>query len=135
MKTLFSIGHAVLASLFAALAVLLTVVAVRTTWEIVAGGLGQGATVPLIEAVGNLAVAVVALQIGRGPQGRLTAGVSRTDWRRSPGRSIATQPIGRFDAQSDRSSVRTKTRSRTPWPSPSPRRSNLVSGRYAGRRA
>ena len=36
MKLLFSIGHAVLATLFAALAVLLTVVAVRTTWEIVA---------------------------------------------------------------------------------------------------
>ena len=65
MKLLFSIGHAVLATLFAALAVLLTVVAVRTTWEIVARGLGDGATVPLIEAIGNLAVAVVALQISQ----------------------------------------------------------------------
>ena len=65
MILLFSIGHAVLATLFAALAVLLTVVAVRTTWEIVARGLGDGATVPLIEAIGNLAVAVVALQISQ----------------------------------------------------------------------
>jgi len=65
VKLLFSIGHAVLATLFAALAVLLTVVAVRTTWEIVARGLGDGATVPLIEAIGNLAVAVVALQISQ----------------------------------------------------------------------
>ena len=65
MKLLFSIGHAVLATLFAALAVLLTVVAVRTTWEIVARGLVDGATVPLIEAIGNLAVAVVALQISQ----------------------------------------------------------------------
>jgi len=65
VKLLFSIGHAVLATLFAALAVLLTVVAVRTTWEIVARGLVDGATVPLIEAIGNLAVAVVALQISQ----------------------------------------------------------------------
>jgi len=38
---------------------------VRTTWEIVARGLVDGATVPLIEAIGNLAVAVVALQISQ----------------------------------------------------------------------
>jgi hypothetical protein len=65
MKTLFSFGHGVLAVLFAALGVLLTVVAVQTIWGVVAAGLGQGATVPLIEAIGNLAVAVVALQIAQ----------------------------------------------------------------------
>ena len=65
MKTFFSIGHGVLAALFAALGVLLTVVAVRATWGIVVAGLGEGATVPLIEAIGNLAVAVVALQISQ----------------------------------------------------------------------
>jgi hypothetical protein len=65
LKVLFSIGHAVLAALFAALSVLLTVVAVYSIWTVIAAGLGDDSTVPLIEAIGNLAVAVVSLQIAQ----------------------------------------------------------------------
>jgi hypothetical protein len=49
VKTFFSIGHAVLAALFAALGVLLTIVTAQATWAIAAQGLGESATVPLIE--------------------------------------------------------------------------------------
>ena len=65
LKVLFAIGHAVLAALFAALSVLLTVVAIFSIWNVIAAGLRDGSTVPLIEAIGNLAVAVVSLQIAQ----------------------------------------------------------------------
>ena len=61
----FGAAHAVLAAIFAALAALLTVVAVRTIWEAIQQGLDDSTAVTLIEAVGVVAVAVVALQIAQ----------------------------------------------------------------------
>jgi hypothetical protein len=62
---LFAVAHAVLALCFAALGVLLTIVSVRTVWTAFGGGLDEGIAVTLIEAIGLLAVAVVALQIAQ----------------------------------------------------------------------
>jgi hypothetical protein len=62
---LFSIVHALMASLFAIAALLLIVIAARNAWVGVAGGLGSGAAQQVIEAVGYLAAAVVALQIAQ----------------------------------------------------------------------
>lgn len=62
---LFSIVHALMASLFAIAALLLILVAARNAWVGVAGGLGSGAAQQVIEAVGYLAAAVVALQIAQ----------------------------------------------------------------------
>jgi hypothetical protein len=62
---LFGAAHAVFAAVFALIAFLLLAVAVRTLWHTVAGGLDGGSAVALIEAMGVIAVAVVALQIAQ----------------------------------------------------------------------
>lgn len=61
----FSIVHAVMAFLFAAAALLLIVIAARTGWTAFASDLDRAAAQGIIEAVGLLAAAVVALQIAQ----------------------------------------------------------------------
>lgn len=66
MKTTFlalRIVHGVIAALFAASAVLLVIIATRMGWQSFLGGLDTAAAQGIIEAVGLLASAVVALQI------------------------------------------------------------------------
>jgi hypothetical protein len=65
MMRLISFLHAVMAALFACAALVLIVLAVHQAWIGVAGGLGQPAAQQVIEAVGYLAGAVVALQIAQ----------------------------------------------------------------------
>lgn len=68
MKTLlqlFSTVHALMAFLFACAAVLLIVIAARIGWQAVATGFDRTAAQGIIEAVGLLAAAVVALQIAQ----------------------------------------------------------------------
>jgi hypothetical protein len=62
---LFSTVHALLALLFACAAILLIVIAARIGWEAVAAGFDRAAAQRIIEAVGLLAAAVVALQIAQ----------------------------------------------------------------------
>jgi hypothetical protein len=61
----FATVHAVMAALFACAALALIVIAARAGWVAVAGGLDAGAAQQIIEAVGLLAAAVVALQISQ----------------------------------------------------------------------
>src|SRR6187399_1676210 len=61
----FAIVHAAMAVLFAVAALLLIVVAARTGWTSLVAGLDRGSAAGVIEAVGILAVAVVALQIAQ----------------------------------------------------------------------
>jgi len=62
----FAIIHAGFAASFVVLSLLLLVIAVHTSWAAIAGGLLDGAAaVELIEAMGVLAVAVVALQVSQ----------------------------------------------------------------------
>jgi len=61
----FSVVHAVIAALFACAAFALVAIATRVGWHAVAGGLDAGAAQALIEAVGLMAAAVVALQISQ----------------------------------------------------------------------
>jgi phosphotransferase system glucose/maltose/N-acetylglucosamine-specific IIC component len=66
MKTVsrvFRVIHAVMAALFACSAIMLIVIAARMGWLAFADGLDQTAAQSIIEAVGLLAAAVVALQI------------------------------------------------------------------------
>ena len=68
MKTLlhaFSVVHALMALLFACAAVMLIVIATRTGWQAFTGGLDSAAAQGVIEAIGLLAAAVVALQISQ----------------------------------------------------------------------
>ncbi len=60
---LFQAIHAVMAGLFACGALMLIVIAARMGWLAFAGGLDGAAALQIIEAVGLLAAAVVALQI------------------------------------------------------------------------
>jgi len=62
---LFSTIHALMALLFACAALLLIVIAARIGWTVLAAGLDQAAAQRIIEAVGLLAAAVVALQIAQ----------------------------------------------------------------------
>lgn len=62
---LFSIVHGLMALLFACAALVLIVIAARIGWIAVAAGLDRGAAQGVIEAVGLLAAAVVALQIAQ----------------------------------------------------------------------
>jgi len=62
---LFSIVHGLMALLFACAAFVLIVIAARIGWIAVAGGLDRAAAQGVIEAVGLLAAAVVALQIAQ----------------------------------------------------------------------
>jgi hypothetical protein len=61
----FGIVQGAMAVLFAAAALLLTYAAARTGWEAAAGGLDAGGAQQVIEAIGLLAAAVVALQIAQ----------------------------------------------------------------------
>ena len=62
---LFALVHAVFAAVFALVAFLLLAIALRVLWQAVAGGLDERTALTLIEALGVLAVAVVALQIAQ----------------------------------------------------------------------
>jgi TRAP-type mannitol/chloroaromatic compound transport system permease small subunit len=62
---IFSFLHAVMAALFAAAALLLIVIATRNMWPAVTAGLGRDSAQEVIEAIGYLAAAVVALQISQ----------------------------------------------------------------------
>jgi len=59
----FKLVHGAIAFLFACAALMLIVIAARTGWLAFAGGLDEAAAQVIIEAVGLLAAAVVALQI------------------------------------------------------------------------
>ena len=61
----FAIVQGVMAALFAVAAVVLMVAAARVAWVAVAAGLDMGAAQEVIDAVGLLAAAVVALQIAQ----------------------------------------------------------------------
>lgn len=66
MKTLtglFRFVHGLLAALFSCAALMLILIAARTGWQAFLGGLDAAAAQGIIEAVGLLAAAVVALQI------------------------------------------------------------------------
>ncbi len=60
---LFGLIHGVMAFLFACAALMLIIIATRMGWTAFTGGLDQAAAQGIIEAVGLLAAAVVALQI------------------------------------------------------------------------
>jgi hypothetical protein len=62
---LFSSVHALMALLFACAALLLIAIATRISWTVVGAGLDRVAAQGIIEAVGLLAAAVVALQIAQ----------------------------------------------------------------------
>jgi hypothetical protein len=64
LKGFFSAAHAVLAFLFIAVSVLLTVLAVQTGWSAV-GANAEDAAEAAIEAIGLLAIAVVTMQIAQ----------------------------------------------------------------------
>jgi hypothetical protein len=61
----FSVIHAAMAALFACGALLLIAMATHKAWIGVSGGLVKGAAQQVIEAIGYLAAAVVALQISQ----------------------------------------------------------------------
>jgi len=63
VTTLFRIVHALMALLFAAAALMLVVIGSKLGWHAFADGLDGAAALQIIEAVGLLAAAVVALQI------------------------------------------------------------------------
>jgi hypothetical protein len=68
MKTLlkaFPLIHAVMAALFALAALMLIAIAAKLGWAGFAGDFGRGDAQQIIEAVGLLAAAVVALQISQ----------------------------------------------------------------------
>lgn len=61
----FSIIHGLMAILFTCAALMLIIIATKIGWLAVAGGLDRSAAQQIIEAVGLLAAAVVALQIAQ----------------------------------------------------------------------
>lgn len=61
----FSLAQGLMAVMFAVAGLGLMVIAARAGWEALAGGLDGGAAQALIEAVGLLAAAVVAMQIAQ----------------------------------------------------------------------
>lgn len=63
VTTAYRMVHVVMAVLFAAAAIMLTLIAAHAGWVAVADGFDRAAAQELIEAVGLLAAAVVALQI------------------------------------------------------------------------
>lgn len=65
LLNLFSIVHAVMAALFACAALMLMAIAGMTGWTAFASGLNREAAQGIIEAIGLLAAAVVALQIAQ----------------------------------------------------------------------
>ncbi len=65
LMRVISIIHAAMAALFACAGVLLIVMAVQMAWGAIAAGLRDSASQQIIEAIGLLAAAVVALQIAQ----------------------------------------------------------------------
>jgi hypothetical protein len=63
IQNLFRVVHCAMALLFACAALLLIGIAARTGWNAVAGSFDEAAALAIIEAVGLVAAAVVALQI------------------------------------------------------------------------
>ena len=61
----FSLIHALIAVLFVGTSLLIIVIAAQTVWHALAAGLNEGAANGIIEAIGLIAVAVVALQIAQ----------------------------------------------------------------------
>jgi hypothetical protein len=61
----FSIVHGCMAALFACAALMLIGIATKIAWAAFAGGLDRAAAQSIIEAIGLLAAAVVALQIAQ----------------------------------------------------------------------
>jgi hypothetical protein len=61
----FSVMHAVMAALFALAAIMLVVIAAKLGWAAFIADLGRGEAQQIIEAMGLLAAAVVALQISQ----------------------------------------------------------------------
>jgi hypothetical protein len=62
---LISTAHGLMAVLFAAAALVLIVIATRIGWGVLVAGLDRAAAQGIIEAIGLLAAAVVALQIAQ----------------------------------------------------------------------
>jgi len=62
---LFASLHALIAVLFVCASLVLIAIAARSGWHALAGGLDAGAAQGIIEAIGLVAVAVVALQIAQ----------------------------------------------------------------------
>jgi hypothetical protein len=62
---MFSVVHAFIALLFAAAALMLVAIAAAIGWNALGAGLGRGSAQSVVEAVGLLAGAVVALQIAQ----------------------------------------------------------------------
>lgn len=65
LSHIFSAVHGVIAVLFAVAAIVLVLIAVRIAWAALGGGLNPGSALIVIEALGLLAAAVVALQISQ----------------------------------------------------------------------
>ena len=65
LRLAFSITHGIMAILFACAALVLIIIAAKIGWLAFAVGLDRSAAQQVIEAVGLLAVAVVALQIAQ----------------------------------------------------------------------
>src|SRR4051812_169353 len=63
--TAFAVVHSVMAALFAVAAVVLMAVAARTGWQAVSNSMDMQAAQEVIEAIGLLAAAVVAIQISQ----------------------------------------------------------------------
>lgn len=64
-RRLFSIVHAFMSFLFACAALMLVIIAARVGWSAFAAGMDREAAQGVIDAVGLLAAAVVALQIAQ----------------------------------------------------------------------
>lgn len=62
---LFSLMHASMAALFACAALMLIVIAAKSGWHAIVSGMDRDAALEVIEAIGLLAAAVVALQIAQ----------------------------------------------------------------------
>jgi len=62
---LFGVIHGLMATLFACAAIMLIIIASRIGWQAFTGGLNSAAAQQIIEGVGLLAAAVVALQIAQ----------------------------------------------------------------------
>ena len=62
---IFALLHGITAAVFTVVSLMLLAIALRILWQVGAGGLEESAAVTLIEALGVLAVSVVALQIAQ----------------------------------------------------------------------
>ena len=65
VHSLFTVVHAVMALLFALVSLVLLYLAIGKGWDTLAQGVGASTTLHMVEAMGVLAAAVVALQISQ----------------------------------------------------------------------